>query len=94
LSEEFQTELALGTGYLPVNLKSRQSPKYQEFVQKIPQIKVFLDQAKYGRSRPIFPGYNRISDSVGRAIESVLLGKSLPSDSLKATQQRLDLIYK
>jgi len=94
LSEEFQTELALGTGYLPVNLKSRQSPKYQKFVQKIPQIKVFLDQAKYGRSRPIFPGYNRISDSVGRAIESVLLGKSLPSDSLKATQQRLDLIYK
>ncbi|WP_373527503.1 ABC transporter substrate-binding protein [Nostoc sp.] len=94
LSEEFQTELALGTGYLPVNLKSRQSSKYQEFVQKIPQIKVFLDQAKYGRSRPIFPGYNRISDSVGRAIESVLLGKSLPTDSLKATQQRLDLIYK
>lgn len=94
LSEEFQTELALGTGYLPVNLKSRQSPKYQKFVQKIPQIKVFLDQAKYGRSRPIFPGYNRISDSVGRAIESVLLGKSLPSDSLKTTQQRLDLIYK
>lgn len=94
LSEEFQTELALGTGYLPVNLKSRQSSKYQEFVQKIPQIKVFLDQAKYGRSRPIFPGYNRISDSVGRAIESVLLGKSLPADSLKVTQQRLDLIYK
>ncbi len=94
LSEEFQTELALGTGYLPVNLKSRQSSKYQEFVQKIPQIKVFLNQAKYGRSRPIFPGYNRISDSVGRAIESVLLGKSLPADSLKVTQQRLDLIYK
>ncbi|MBG1265653.1 ABC transporter substrate-binding protein [Nostoc sp. WHI] len=94
LSEEFQTELALGTGYLPVNLKSRQSRKYQEFVQKIPQIKVFLDQAKYGRSRPIFPGYNRISDSVGRAIESVLLGKNSPTDSLKTTQQRLDLIYK
>ncbi len=94
LSEEFQTELALGTGYLPVNLKSRQSPKYQDFVNKIPQVKVFLDQAKYGRSRPIFPGYNRISDSLGRAIESVLLGKSSPAESLKATQQRLDLIFK
>ncbi|MBW4612315.1 MAG: ABC transporter substrate-binding protein [Desmonostoc vinosum HA7617-LM4] len=94
LSEEFQTELALGTGYMPVNLKARQSAKYQEFVQKIPALKVFLEQAKYGRSRPIFPGYNRISDSVGRAVESVLLGKNSPDDALKATQQRLDLIFK
>jgi len=94
LSEEFQTELARGTGYLPVNVKSRQSAKYQEFVQKLPQVKVFLDQAKFGRSRPIFPGYNRISDSLGRAIESVLLGKNSPSDALQATQQRLDLIFK
>jgi multiple sugar transport system substrate-binding protein len=94
LSEEFQTELARGTGYLPVNIKSRGSAKYQEFIQKLPQVKVFLDQAKYGRSRPIFPGYNRISDSLGRAIESVLLGKNSPSGALQATQQRLDLIFK
>jgi multiple sugar transport system substrate-binding protein len=94
LSAEFQTELALGTGYLPVNLKSRQSKKYQEFVQKLPQVKVFLEQAKYGRSRPIFPGYNRISDNLGRAIESVLLGKYSPAEALKASQQRLDLIFK
>ncbi|AFY31350.1 ABC transporter substrate-binding protein [Calothrix sp. PCC 7507] len=94
LSAEFQTELALGTGYLPVNLKSRQSDEYQEFVQKFPQVKVFLEQAKYGRSRPIFPGYNRISDNLGRAIESVLLGKSSPAAALKASQQRLDLIFK
>ncbi|NDJ20638.1 extracellular solute-binding protein [Nostoc sp. B(2019)] len=94
LSEEFQTELARGTGYLPVNVKARESAKYQEFVQELPQVKVFLDQAKFGRSRPIFPGYNRISDSLGRAIESVLLGKNSPSDALQATQQRLDLIFK
>jgi len=29
LSEEFQTAWALGTGYLPANLKSRQSQRYQ-----------------------------------------------------------------
>lgn len=94
LSAEFQTELALGTGYLPVNLKSRQSPKYQKFVQKLPQVQVFLDQAQHGRSRPIFPGYNRISDNLGRAIESVLLGKYSPHEALKVSQQRLDLIFK
>lgn len=43
----------------------------QDFVNKIPQIKVFLGQAKYGRSLPIYPDYNRISDNVGRAIKSV-----------------------
>ena len=94
VSEAFQTELALGTGYLPVNLQSRQSAKYQKFIQKLPQVKVFLDQAKFGRSRPIFPSYTRISDNLGRAIESVLLGKNSPAEALNITQQRLDLIFK
>lgn len=94
LSEEFQTQLALGTGYLPINVKSRQNPKYLEFANKQPAVKVFLDQAKFGRSRPIFPGYNRVSESLGRAIEAVLLGKSTPTEALKESQQRLNLIFK
>ncbi|MBD2361013.1 ABC transporter substrate-binding protein [Anabaena minutissima FACHB-250] len=94
MSEEFQTEIALAAGYLPINLKSRESAKYQEFVQRLPQVKVFLEQAKYGRSRPIFPGYNRISDSIGRAVEAVVLGQSSPKEALQASQQRLDLIFK
>lgn len=94
LSQQFQTEWAIGTGYLPVNLLARQSNKYQAFVAEQPAVKVFLEQAKYGRSRPIFPGYNRLSESLGRAIEAVLLGKSSPESALKAAQQRLDLIYR
>ena len=93
LSEEFQTAWALGTGYLPVNLKARQNPRYQEFVSQQPAVKVFLDQAASGRSRPIFSGYSRISDSLGRAIEAVLLGKSTPTAALKEAQQRLDMIF-
>lgn len=94
LSEEFQTQWAMETGYLPVNLKSRQSAKYQEFVKKQPAVKVFLDQSKFGRSRPIFSGYNRVSENLGRALESVMLGKNSPQEALKAAQQRLDLIFK
>ena len=94
LSEEFQTQWAMETGYLPVNLKSRQSAKYQEFVKKQPAVKVFLDQSKFGRSRPIFSGYNRVSENLGRALESVMLGKNSPQEALKASQQRLDLIFK
>lgn len=92
LSEAFQTEWALGTGYLPVNLRSRRSPAYLQYVARQPVVSVFLDQAQYGRSRPIFPGYNRISDSLGRAIEAVLLGKATPEAALATAQQRLDLI--
>jgi multiple sugar transport system substrate-binding protein len=94
LSEGFQTELALGTGYLPINIKSRQNPKYLEFAKKQPAVNVFLEQAKFGRSRPIFPGYNRVSENIGRAVEAVLLGKASPTEALKQSQQRLDLIFK
>jgi multiple sugar transport system substrate-binding protein len=93
MSEAFQTEWAIGTGYLPINLKSRESAVYQEFKNKQPAVDVFLNQAKYGRSRPIFPGYNRISDNLGRAIEATLMGRSSPDQALKSSQQRLDLIF-
>ncbi|NJO43738.1 MAG: ABC transporter substrate-binding protein [Cyanobacteria bacterium CRU_2_1] len=93
LSEAFQTEWAIGTGYLPVNLKSRQSKEYQAFVAQQPAVNVFLEQAQYGRSRPIAPGYNRISENLGRAIETTLLQKSSPEEALKTAQARLDLIF-
>lgn len=91
LSQEFQTEWALGTGYLPVNLKSRQESSYRNYVSKTPATQVFLDQAKYGRSRPIEPSYSQISEQLGRAIESILLNKNSPQAALKAAQEKLDL---
>ncbi len=91
LSAEFQTQWAIGTGYLPVNLRSRDQPEYQTFAAQQPAVEVFVKQAAYGRSRPIFPGYNRISDNLGRAIEAVLLGKATPEEALAESQQRLDL---
>jgi multiple sugar transport system substrate-binding protein len=91
LSQNFQTEWALGTGYLPVNLKSREESTYRDYVSKTPATQVFLDQAKYGRTRPIEPGYSQISENLGRAIESVLLNKSSPELALKTAQERLNL---
>jgi len=90
LSEEFQTEWAIGTGYLPVNVRSRQSPAYRAYVAEQPAVEVFLDQVSVGRSRPIFPGYSRISNSLGRAIEAVLLKQSTPEAALEEAQQRID----
>lgn len=92
LSQEFQTAWAIGTGYLPVNLKSRQDPAYLDFVAQQPALDVFLQQAPDGRSRPILPSYNRISENLGRAIEATLLGKSDPEAALRTAQSRLELI--
>ncbi len=93
LSEEFQTTWALKTGYLPINLKSRQSEAYQDFVQQNPVLEVFLEQMKVARSRPIIPKYTRLSENLGRAIEASLLGKDTPEAALQKSQQRLDLIF-
>jgi multiple sugar transport system substrate-binding protein len=75
LSEEFQIQWSMGTGYLPINQQVRSNPVYQEYLNTVPKTKVFLDQAKYGRSRPIIPGYSRLSAQLGRKIEAVLMGK-------------------
>ena len=91
LSEPFQTQWAIGTGYLPTNLRSRQSSEYQAYKATRPAIDVFLSQAAFGRSRPIVPGYNRLSEQLGRAIEATLLGRGTPLETLTTAQKRLDL---
>ncbi|BBD67436.1 extracellular solute-binding protein [Nostoc commune NIES-4072] len=92
LSEEFQTEWSIGTGFLPVNIKSAQSQAYQEFIQQKPVLKIFIDQMSVSGSRPIIPGYSRLSDSLGRAIEATMLGAS-PETALKQAQANLDSIW-
>ncbi|MEC4986661.1 MAG: ABC transporter substrate-binding protein [Oscillatoria sp. PMC 1068.18] len=93
LSEEFQTAWALGTGYLPINKKAQTSTEYQKFVQENPMLNIFLQQMEWARSRPIIPGYSRLSENFGRAIEASLLGKQSPEEALAASQKRLELIF-
>jgi len=53
---------------------------------------VFLNQMAVARSRPVFPGYARVSENLGRALEATLLGND-PTAALQAAQRRLDLIF-
>lgn len=91
LSEGFQTQWAIQTGYLPVNLNARSSPAYQAFVAQHPIFQVFLNQMQWARSRPLIPGYRYLSENFGRAIEAALLGQP-PEAALESAQQRLELI--
>jgi multiple sugar transport system substrate-binding protein len=91
VSEEFQTEWALKTGYLPINVKVQQGDAYQNFIAENPVLEVFLQQMEWARSRPVIPGYRYLSENFGRAIEASLLGES-PTDALQAAQRRLELI--
>ena len=93
LSEKFQTEWALRTGYLPINVKSRNSEKYQEFVEDNPVLEVFLEQMKVAKVRPIIANYSRLSENFGRAIEASLLDKKTPEQALKESQKRLELVF-
>jgi len=45
LSEEFQTEWATGTGYLPVNLNAQRHPAYQEYLNRNPLMAIFFFKA-------------------------------------------------
>ncbi|WP_375474194.1 ABC transporter substrate-binding protein [uncultured Nostoc sp.] len=92
LSEEFQTEWSMGTGFLPVNLKATKSEAYQQFINQKPLLKMFVEQMPLAGARPIIAGYNRLSDSLGRAIEATLLGESAEK-ALKISQERLELIW-
>ncbi|MEH2369308.1 ABC transporter substrate-binding protein [Nostoc sp.] len=93
LSEEFQKEWSVGTGFLPVNIKAAQSEAFKQFISKKPVLEVFVEQMSIAHPRPIIPGYSRLSDSLGRAIEATLLGES-PEKALKTAQERLEIIWK
>ena len=91
LSADFQTKWALKTGYLPINIKAQNSPEYQQFIEDNPVINVFLEQMKVAKSRPIVANYPLISENLGRAIESTLLGTKTAKKALQESQKRIDI---
>ncbi len=93
MSEEFQVEWAINTGYLPVNRLAAESAEYRQFLEENPFIKTFVDSMEFGRARPPVKEYSRISDRIGRAIESALYLRVSPVEALrKAAQEAGDLL--
>ena len=83
-SPEVHLQFAIDTGDLPVRESETKLPGYQDFLDKYPSQKVFVDNMdNVEHVRPNIPQYGEVSAAVGEMVQSVLLGKADPATALK-----------
>jgi len=91
LSTKEHLNLALGTGQLPIRASEMRQPKYKLYVKKYKGIDTFVaNLANARKSRPVTDKYPRISEAVGQAVQSVLLGKAEPKQALDEAARKVD----
>ncbi|HEY7630480.1 MAG TPA: ABC transporter substrate-binding protein [Thermoleophilaceae bacterium] len=92
-SPEISLQWSLLTGDLPIRAGSTKLPGYQQFLKKYPGIGVWVDNLKNATQvRPVTPVYPKISEAMGQAVVSVLLGKAQPQKALSDAAQQVDSI--
>ncbi|TDD48035.1 ABC transporter substrate-binding protein [Kribbella antibiotica] len=70
-------------GSLPLSKGTAASPAWTKHSGETPGLKVFVDALETARVRPTISAYPKISQALGEAIVSVLLGKKSPDDAIK-----------
>jgi multiple sugar transport system substrate-binding protein len=85
---------SVATGDLPLRQSETRLPGYQEFLKRYPGDKVFVDNLakNVSKSRPNIPEYPKISQAIGVAVQSVLLGKAGPQAALDQARDQVDQI--
>lgn len=86
---------SLNTGHLPTRASVLELPGFtKQFNAKYPSIRVFNENlANVKKARPLIPSYNDISQVMGQAIVSVMLGEQEPQQALDdAAQQVNDIL--
>ncbi|MFD9701080.1 ABC transporter substrate-binding protein [Lentzea sp. NPDC059081] len=91
-SAEIHLDFAMETGHLPIRQSETALPKYQEYEEKYPGAKVFVDNLEKNvtKSRPNIPQYPKISQVLGAAVQSVLLGQAEPQAALTQAAGEVD----
>jgi multiple sugar transport system substrate-binding protein len=93
MSEKFQVDWAIKTGYLPVSRRAAASDGYIDFLESNPFIKTYVDSMEFGMARPAIKNYSRISKRIGHAIEKALYRQMPPREALKeAYENSKDLL--
>ena len=57
-------------------------PSYPDYEKSLPELDKFVDNLELARIRPTVAEYPQISQAIGKAIASILQGKSSPADAL------------
>jgi multiple sugar transport system substrate-binding protein len=69
-------------GSLPTRTDMVDLPGYADYEKSLPELDKFVDNLELARIRPTVAAYPQISQAMGKAIASVLQGKSQPADAL------------
>jgi multiple sugar transport system substrate-binding protein len=69
-------------GSLPTRNDLADLPGYPAYEKSLPELDKFVDNLELARIRPTVAEYPQISQAIGKAIASVLQGKSSPADAL------------
>jgi multiple sugar transport system substrate-binding protein len=84
---------SLATGHLPTRSSVVSMPGFSGFATKYPGIDVFVaNLANVKKARPSIAAYPQISQHLGNAVSSVLLGKAEPDAALADAAQQSDAI--
>jgi multiple sugar transport system substrate-binding protein len=93
-SPETHLKFAIATGDLPLRESETKLPAYQDYLKKYPADRVFVDNLAKNvtKSRPNIPEYPKISQALGTAVQSVLLGKAQPQAALNQARDEVNQI--
>lgn len=83
----------MNTCDLPIRQSVSTLPEYQTFLKNCPGGGTFVQNLQnVVNIRPVMVQYPKISEAIGQAVQSVLLGKSTPQQALSAAAQKVDQI--
>ncbi|MEV6286045.1 ABC transporter substrate-binding protein [Kribbella sp. NPDC051770] len=79
-------------GSLPLSTTTAALPQWKEHAAATNGLQVFVDALETARVRPTIAAYPQISEHLGTAAVSVLLGKKSPADALKECVEQTNAV--
>lgn len=71
-------------GSLPLSRDAQAVPRWKRETREIEGLGVFTEALETARVRPVHPAYPQISQALGKALTSVLIGRSSPRSAMRA----------
>ncbi|MFF3975373.1 ABC transporter substrate-binding protein [Streptomyces sp. NPDC001828] len=80
----------IGAGSLPLSVESARRPAWLGHSAETVGLPVFTKALESARVRPVHPAYPAISQAVGEAVVTVLLGRSSPDRAMRRCAEKAD----